>query len=205
MIATLITFLANIIIQVISSIGYAGIYLLMLLESCGFLIPSEIIMPFSGFLVATGKLNFWLVIFLGTLGNLSGSLLAYWISIKGGRPLVEKFGKYILISKHDLDVADNWFKKRGKLTVFIGRCLPIVRTYISFPAGVAKMNVFQFSFYTFIGAALWSILFTWLGVKLQNNWELINVKLHEFNLIIAILVVLFIALYIWRHIKHNKS
>jgi membrane protein DedA with SNARE-associated domain len=205
MIASLINFLAQIIVQIIGSIGYAGIFLLMLLESCGFLIPSEIIMPFSGFLVATGGLSFWLVVLIGAIGNLSGSLLAYWISIKGGRPLIEKFGKYILISTHDLDLADLWFKKRGKLTVFLGRCIPIVRTYISFPAGVAKMPIFQFSFYTFIGAAIWSILFTWLGVKLQNNWELINVKLHEFNLLIGILIILLVAFYIWRHLRKNKN
>lgn len=205
MIANIIDILANIVIQTINFIGYGGVFFLMLLESCGIPMPSEVIMPFSGFLVATGKMSFWLVVFLGALGNLAGSLAAYWIGLKGGRPLAEKYGKYILISTHDLDIADKWFKKRGQLTVFFGRLLPVVRTYISFPAGIAKMEIKKFSFYTFAGALPWCILFTWLGVKMGQNWELIRQKLHNFDLAILIFIVLAIALYIYRHLRNLKK
>ena len=145
MITTLIDFLVQLVINIIATTGYAGVFLLMLLESCGVPAPSEAIMPFAGFLVAAHQFSFWLTVLIGALGNLAGSLLAYFICLKGGRPLVEKYGKYILISKYDLDKADVWFKKRGELTVFIGRLLPVVRTYISFPAGIAKMNLKKFS------------------------------------------------------------
>ncbi|MDD3101955.1 MAG: DedA family protein [Patescibacteria group bacterium] len=205
MITDFINFLANIIIKTIGFSGYSGVFLLMLLESCGIPIPSEIIMPFSGFLVAMGKMNFLLVAIIGAFGNLIGSLLAYWIGFKGGRPLIEKYGKYILISKHDLDMADKWFAKFGDLTVFFGRLLPIVRTYISFPAGISKMNLKKFSFYTFVGALPWCALFTWLGIKMGNNWDLIREKFHNFDVLIAVLIILAVILYIWRHIKNHRS
>ena len=205
MITDIINFLANIIIKTIGFGGYGGIFLLMLLESCGIPIPSEIIMPFSGFLVAMGKMKFLLVAIIGAFGNLTGSLLAYWIGFKGGRPLIEKYGKYILISKHDLNLADKWFAKFGDLTVFFGRLLPIVRTYISFPAGISKMNLKKFSFYTFIGALSWCALFAWLGIKMGNNWDLIREKFHNFDLLIGILIILALILYIYRHIKNHRS
>lgn len=203
MISTLIDILAQFVIRTIGFFGYGGVFGLMLLESCGIPIPSEVIMPFSGFLVAQGKFAFWGVVFLGALGNLIGSLIAYWIGAWGGRPLIEKYGKYILISHHDLDLADRWFTKHGQLTVFLGRLLPVIRTYISFPAGIAQMEIKRFSLYTFLGALPWSLLFAWLGVKMGNNWELIREKLHNFDLAIALLIVLTIGLYIYRHLKHQ--
>ncbi len=206
MITAIIDFLANFVVKVIDILGYPGVFLLMLVESCGIPMPSEVIMPFSGFLVADGKMNFWAVVFLGAFGNLIGSLLAYWIGMKGGRPFIEKYGKFILISKHDLDLADSWFKRFGQWTVFFGRLLPVIRTYISFPAGIAEMNIAKFSFFTFIGAFPWCVLFTWLGVKMGNNWELIREKLHNFDMAILILVILCIVLYVYRHIRnHRKS
>jgi membrane protein DedA with SNARE-associated domain len=204
MITNLINLLAQITVAIIGFLGYPGIFLLMLAESCGIPMPSEVIMPFSGFLVADGRLNFWLVAIIGTLGNLGGSLLAYYIGMLGGRPLIEKYGRYILISHHDLDLADRWFKKYGDWTVFFGRLLPVVRTYISSPAGIAEMNLKKFSFYTFIGALPWCLLFAWLGVKMGSHWELIREKLHNFDLLMALIVVLAIAWYIWRHLR-NKS
>jgi membrane protein DedA with SNARE-associated domain len=205
MITALIDFLAQIVTQTIDAIGYAGIFGLMLVESCGIPMPSEVIMPFSGFLVADGRLALWAIVIVGTLGNVVGSLLAYWIGYKGGRPLIEKYGKYILISKHDLDMADRWFARFGDLTVFFGRLLPVVRTYISFPAGISKMNWKKFTAYTFLGALPWSLLFGWLGVKMGSNWERIREKLHNFDMAILVLVILVIVWYIWRHIKHRRS
>jgi len=203
MFTLIIDILANFVVGTIDVLGYPGVFFLMLVESCGIPMPSEIIMPFSGFLVAAGKMNFWAVSFVGAFANLAGSLIAYWIGLKGGRALIEKYGKYVLISKHDLDLADRWFIRFGNWTVFFGRLLPVVRTYISFPAGVAKMEMKRFSLYTFAGALPWSILFTWLGVKMGDNWEQIREKLHNFDLAIVVLIVIGIIWYVWRHIKHR--
>ncbi|MDD2807866.1 MAG: DedA family protein [Patescibacteria group bacterium] len=205
MISYLIDLLVNFAISFIGFFGYGGIFILMLLESCGVPIPSEVTLPFGGFLVAAGTMSFWLVVAAGTLGNLLGSLLAYWIGSRGGRPLIEKYGRYMLISKHDLDLADDWFKRYGNWTVFFGRLLPVIRTYISFPAGVAKMDVKKFSLYTVLGVLPWSILFTWLGVKLGDRWETIREQLHNFDLLIALVVVLLLAAYVWRHLKHREK
>lgn len=201
MITNIIDILAQFVIQTIDVLGYPGLFLLMFVESCGILMPSEVIMPFSGFLVQSGAMNFWLVSLIGALGNLGGSLLAYWIGYKGGRPLIEKYGKFILISKHDLDLADRWFKKYGQATVFFGRVLPIVRTFISFPAGIAKMDLKKFSLYTFLGALPWSLVLTYAGVKMGTNWEAIRAELHKFDLTIGTLIVIFVVWYIYRHIK----
>jgi membrane protein DedA with SNARE-associated domain len=167
--------------------------------------PSEVIMPFSGFLVATHRLAYLPVVFAGAVGNLAGSLLAYYIGWKGGRPLIEKYGKYMLISHHDLDVADRWFGKHGDAIVFFGRLLPIVRTYISFPAGVSKMDVKKFSLYTFLGALPWCALFTWLGVKMQNNWNLIHEKLQKFDFLVAFIILFAVAWYIRRHLQQRNQ
>ncbi|OGZ26616.1 MAG: alkaline phosphatase [Candidatus Nealsonbacteria bacterium RIFCSPLOWO2_12_FULL_39_31] len=203
MFTLIIDILADVVVRTIDFLGYPGVFFLMLVESCGIPMPSEIIMPFSGFLVAEGKMNFWAVSFVGAFANLAGSLIAYWIGLKGGRALIEKYGKYVLISKRDLDLADRWFMRFGNWTVFFGRLLPVVRTYISFPAGVAKMEMKRFSLYTFAGALLWSILFTWLGVKMGDNWGQIREKLHNFDLAIVVLIVIGITWYVWRHIKHR--
>lgn len=197
--------LVNFIVNIIAHTGYAGVLGLMTFESVGLPIPSEVIMSFAGFLVVDGKLLFWLVVLAGTAGNLFGSLLAYWIGFRGGRPLIEKYGKYILISKHDLDLADKWFAHNGELAVLVGRILPVVRTYISFPAGIAKMDLKKFSFYSFVGSLPWCILLTWLGVRLGNNWDLIRQKLHNFDLAIGLGILVLIALYVWRHIRHLKK
>lgn len=204
MITAIIDVLAQWVIAIIGFLSYGGVFVLMLVESCGVPMPSEVIMPFSGFLVAKGELNFWLVVVIGAVGNLVGSWLAYFIGYKGGRPLIEKYGKYILISHHDLDLADRWFAKFGDWMVFIGRLLPVVRTYISFPAGIAKMNLKRFSIYTLVGALLWSALFAWLGVKMGDNWELIRQKLHDFDMAILVLILLSIGVYVWRHVRKNR-
>jgi len=204
MVTQIIDILAGFVVAVIAVLGYPGLFLLMLVESCGILMPSEVIMPFSGFLVADGKMNFWIIVLLGALGNLAGSLLAYWIGWKGGRPLIEKYGKYILLSKHDLDLADRWFTNYGSATTFFGRVLPIVRTFISFPAGIAKMDIRKFAIFTFLGAFLWCIPLTYAGVKMGENWEQIRAYLHKFDLTVGILIAVFFVWFIWRHIKHSR-
>ncbi len=205
MVIQLFDFVTNTIIQIVSATGYVGLFLLMVAESCGAPAPSTVVMPFSGFLVATGRMNFWLAALVGTFANLTGSLLVYFISLKGGRPLLEKYGRYILISKQDLDKADKWFAKYGEIAVFFSRLLPVIRTAISFPAGVAKMNFKKFIVFSFLGALIWNIVLVFLGIKLQNNWEVVRKVVSSFGGVIIIFIFLIIGLYIWRHIKTHPK
>jgi len=195
--------LANFVTLVISHLGYPGIFLLMALESACIPIPSEFIMPFSGFLVATGEMNFWLAVLMGSFGNLAGSWLAWWVGHKGGRPLVEKYGKYILLSHHDLDAADRYFNKYGQNTVLFTRLMPVIRTFISLPAGIAKMDFKKFSIYTFIGVVPFTAALTYAGVKLRENWDGLQPYFHKFDLVILLFLILGIIWYIFRHIKRK--
>lgn len=204
MINFILSGLASLIIKIISSTGYFGVAMLMALESAGILIPSEVIMPFSGFLVFTGEFNFWLTVLCGAAGNLLGSMAAYWIGYAGGRPLIEKYGKYILISHHDLAVADNFFNKYGSIAIFFSRLLPVVRTFISLPAGIAKMNFNKFIIYTFVGSLPWCLALAYLGQKLGEHWDILGVYFREFDVAIVAIIIIFIVWYIWRHIKNVK-
>ena len=204
MINFILSGLASLIIKIISSTGYFGVAMLMALESAGILIPSEVIMPFSGFLVFTGEFNFWLTVLCGAAGNLLGSMAAYWIGYAGGRPLIEKYGKYILISGRDLNLADSWFKRYGQATVFFSRLLPIVRTLISFPAGIAKMNFKKFSFYTVLGSLPWSLALTYIGLALGENWQSLKIYFEKFDVVIAGLIVAGIVWWVRRHFSQLK-
>jgi membrane protein DedA with SNARE-associated domain len=204
MVSGLIEFLANIVIGLISSLGYFGVFIAMTIESACIPLPSEIIMPFSGYLVFRGEFNIWLVGIIGACGNLAGSLIAYWVGLKGGRPLIEKYGKWILISHHDLNIAEKWFNKYGRSTVFFSRLLPIVRTFISFPAGISEMRLTTFCLYTFAGALPWSIGLAWVGYKMGENWQTIGGYFHKFDILISLLIILGIIWYIRRHIKNLK-
>jgi len=195
--------LANFVTYIISHLGYPGVFLLMALESACIPIPSEFIMPFSGFLVATGQMNFWVVVLLGSVGNLAGSWLAWWVGHRGGRPLVEKYGKYILLSHHDLDAADRYFQKYGQNTVLFARLMPIVRTFISLPAGISKMDFKKFSLYTFIGVIPFTAALTYAGIKLKENWAGLQPYFHKFDLIIAVGIAVFLVWYIIRHIRRK--
>jgi len=204
MINFILSGLASLIIKIISSTGYFGVAMLMALESAGILIPSEVIMPFSGFLVFTGEFNFWLTVLCGAAGNLLGSMAAYWIGYAGGRPLIEKYGKYILISGRDLNLADSWFKRYGQATVFFSRLLPIVRTLISFPAGIAKMNFKKFSFYTVLGSLPWSLALTYIGLALGENWQSLKIYFEKFDIVIAGLIIAGIVWWVRRHFSQLK-
>lgn len=204
MATSILSAIANWVIGVISALGYSGVALLMAIESANIPLPSEVIMPFSGFLVAQGQMNLWLAGLAGAIGCLLGSSLSYWIGSVGGRPLIEKYGKYILISHHDLDLADGWFKKYGEITVFVGRLLPVVRTFISFPAGISKMNFWRFSFYSFIGSLPWCILLAYIGEKMGENWDSLRKYFHSFDWAILSLIVLGIIWYVWRHIRNSR-
>lgn len=166
--------LANFVIQAISNTGYLGIFFLMLAESSLIPIPSEIIMPFSGYLASTGKLNPILIILAGSIGNLVGSLVAYVIGIKLGREFIVKYGKYVLLKKSHLEWTESYFKKYGDRSTFVSRLLPAIRTYISLPAGIAKMNLKKFSIYTFAGSIIWSTMLTYVGMTLGDQWTRIR-------------------------------
>lgn len=197
------------IIRFIQTAGYFGIFLLMTLESALIPIPSEITMPFSGSLVVLGTFNFWIVVLVGTIGNLVGSLLAYWLGWWGGetvvRTVIVKYGKYLLISEHEYDQSERWFRKHGEIIVFVSRILPILRTFISLPAGVAKMKLVKFIAYTTIGSLIWAYFLTTIGVVLGNNWESLQVYFHKFDLVIVAAGIIFVAWYIhhkWKRFKH---
>ncbi|HWE74345.1 MAG TPA: DedA family protein [Stellaceae bacterium] len=206
MLETLIGFLAGWIIATISAIGYLGIALLMAIESACIPLPSEIIMPFSGYLVSTGRFDLLLVATAGALGCNIGSSIAYAVGYFGGRPLVEKWGRYILVSRRDLDTVDRFFARFGSVTVFICRLLPVVRTFIALPAGIARMPQVKFQLYTFIGSWPWCFALAYVGEQLGARWdtdpELRNL-FHRFDAAIIALFVLLVVWYVARHWKHR--
>lgn len=208
MIAKIIEILSVFIVGTISRLGYAGIVILMAIESACIPLPSEIIMPFSGYLVYTGRFNLWLVGVAGAFGCVVGSLAAYWVGMRGGRPLIEKYGRYVLISRHDLDLADRWFDRFGEIIVFASRLLPVIRTFIAFPAGVARMNLKKFVIYTFAGSLPWCIGLAFVGQRLGKEWDTnptLKTLFHRFDFVIGIVIVLAAVWWIWRHIKHVRS
>jgi membrane protein DedA with SNARE-associated domain len=204
MVEKIITLLAGFIIGTISRLGYGGIVLLMAIESACIPLPSEIIMPFSGYLVSTGEMKLWLVGLAGAVGCVLGSIVAYYAGAWGGRPVIEKYGKYILISHHDLDLADRWFQRHGDITIFVGRLLPVIRTFIAFPAGVARMNLWRFNLYTFVGSYIWSVGLAWIGMKLGQHWNTLGVYFHRFDAAIGVILVIAIVWYVRRHLQHMK-
>jgi membrane protein DedA with SNARE-associated domain len=208
MIAQLIEFISGIIVATISLLGYSGIVLLMAIESACVPLPSEIIMPFSGYLVSTGQLNLWLVALAGAIGCVLGSLVAYFVGMYGGRPLIEKYGRYLLVSHRDLDMADRWFEKRGEVIVFVSRLLPAIRTFIAFPAGVARMDLKRFIVYTFAGSFPWCLGLAYVGQKLGEKWnqdDTLKTWFHRFDFVIGIAAVLLGGWWIWRHLSHLRS
>lgn len=190
------------IVGFITTTGYFGIFVLMTLESAAFLIPSEVTMPFAGFAASGGILNFWAAVAAGTAGNLIGSLILYFVGFYGGRPLAEKYGSFIWINKKELEWTDKFFLRHGEKTVFFGRLLPVARTYVSFPAGLARMPVGRFVFYTTAGSFLWSLFLVYVGWKLGENWQMIEVYFRRADIIIAAIIGGAIILFVWRHIKN---
>jgi membrane protein DedA with SNARE-associated domain len=205
MIAWIIEILAKFIIDTISSSGYLGIVILMGIESACIPLPSEIIMPFSGYLVFRGDFELFRTGLAGAFGCVVGSVPAYYLGLYGGRPLVEKYGKYALISHRDLDLADRWFERYGDWAIFFSRLLPVVRTFISFPAGVARMNFTRFVIYTFIGSFPWCLGLAYIGMKLGENWDTLGVYFHRFDIVIGILIALGVLYYVWHHLKGRKG
>jgi len=196
------------IIQLIESTGYAGIFVLMTLESALIPLPSEITMPFAGFLVQQGKLNFWLVVFAGALGNLLGSLLAYGLGFYLEEHiilrLIRKYGKFLLLTEHEYERSLHWLRKYGDAVAFFSRILPAVRTFISLPAGLSEMNIWKFSFYTFLGSLIWSILLTYIGVRFGSEWDKLEPYFRQFQMVLGAIFLIFILWYINRKLRIIK-
>jgi membrane protein DedA with SNARE-associated domain len=207
LVAKIIEILSAFIVATISTLGYGGVGLLMAIESACIPLPSEIIMPFAGYLVYKGQFNLWAVGVAGAVGCVVGSWVAYYVGLYGGRPLIEKYGRYVLLSRHDLDLADRWFSRYGELIVFASRLLPVVRTFIAFPAGIARMNMARFTLYTFLGSLPWCIGLAYVGQLLGEQWdknETLKTWFHRFDFLIGILIVLAAVWWVWRHLKHSR-
>ena len=195
--------------NLISSYGLLAVFILMTAESALIPIPSEITMPFAGFLAGMGVMNFWAAVLVGAIGNLVGSLLAYWLGyVKGEewvRLAIKKWGKWLLVREHEYDKAKDWYQKYGQGITFASRLLPIVRTFISLPAGIAKMNLPLFSLLTFIGSLFWSGVLAYVGLKLGENWLAIEPYFRKFQFVIVGLGILAVAFYIYTHLKRRKE
>jgi membrane protein DedA with SNARE-associated domain len=204
MLEKIITALAGFIIAVISKTGYLGVVLLMAIESACIPLPSEIIMPFAGFLVYKGELNLFLVATAGALGCNLGSLVAYEIGCYGGRPLVERYGSHIFLGKHELEMAERFFQRFGSAAVFFGRLLPVIRTFIALPAGIARMPRLRFHLYTFAGSWPWCFMLAWVGMKLGEQWDKdprLKQWFHRLDLLIVLVLLAAVIWFVWSHWK----
>jgi membrane protein DedA with SNARE-associated domain len=204
----IISRLAGIIIAVISAGGYAGVVLLMAIESACIPLPSEIIMPFAGYLVHTGRFQLLWAATAGALGCNLGSVIAYEIGRHGGRPLVERYGRYVWLSRHDLDIAERFFARFGSAAVFIGRLLPVIRTFIALPAGIARMPRLRFHVYTFLGSWPWCLALAWIGMKLGEQWETdprLRQWLHRLDAVIVVALLVGLVLFFRAHWKNRLS
>ncbi len=204
-----LTVLASWLVSLISRWGWPAIFILMFFGSAMVPIPSEVVMPFAGFLVTQGVFGFWSIVLVGTISSVAGSLaawaLGYWGEEALAEKLIRKYGKYLLISYDEVEQMKRWFNKRGEFIVFATRLMPVIRAFVSLPAGFAKMNVVTFTVYTFAGAGIWNILLTWLGVKLGKNWETIGVYFKKFDLVIMLAGILIIGWYLQHKVKKLKK
>jgi membrane protein DedA with SNARE-associated domain len=186
--------------HLIGAWGLPAVFFLMLLESACIPVPSEAIMPFAGFAVSEGTMSLLGITFAGVAGNLVGSWIAYAIGLYGGRPFIDRYGKYVLLRHHHVELAERWFARYGPLAVFFSRMIPIVRTFISLPAGIARMPFWKFTLYTVLGCLPWVFMLGWLGTRLGSNWEKIRPYLHyaDYVVVAALVVVVVWAVWKWR-------
>jgi membrane protein DedA with SNARE-associated domain len=199
LVEAIITEISRFVVSMISTFGYTGIFLTMAIESACIPLPSEIIMPCAGYLVTTGQFTMLGVTLAGAIGNVAGSIVAYYAGVWGGRPFVERYGPYMLVSRKDIEMADRWFAKYGEAAVFFGRMLPIVRTFISLPAGIAGVNIYRFILFTFLGALPWCYLLAYVGVKMGEHWEQLRDYFRQFDIVIGVGLALAIGYFVWSH------
>jgi membrane protein DedA with SNARE-associated domain len=204
----IIGLLVQFVTQVIDFGGYAGILALMGIESACIPLPSEIIMPFAGYIVYLGHMNLFWAATAGAIGCNAGSAIAYWIGARGGRPLVERYGKWVMMSHHDLDRMTTFFDRYGSITVLVARLLPVVRTFIAFPAGIAKMSQTRFHIYTFVGSWPWCFGLAYAGMKLGEKWHTdprFEEWFHRFHLVVEVALVALLIWFVWSHINRKRA
>ncbi len=187
------------------SVGYFGVFLAMSIESACIPLPSEIVLPMAGWMVARGEFDLWLAAIAGTLGCTFGSAIAYWVGALGGRPLLLRYGRYVLISPHEIETADRWFTRYGEAAIFFSRMLPVVRTFISFPAGVARMHFARFLLYTTLGSLPWSLGLVWAGKLLGDNWITVREFLQRFDYVIVLAIVALVVVYVYRRLMSARQ
>lgn len=205
MLEKLLTWLSAVVISVISGMGYGGIILLMAIESACIPLPSEVIMPFAGYLVSTGRFGLQAVAISGALGCLLGSYVAYFVGAIGGRPAFERYGRFVLISPHELEIADHFFARWGSITIFAARLLPVIRTFIAFPAGVSRMGLWRFSVYTLLGSYPWCLALAWAGMKLGQHWRDLAPYFHRFDNLIGALVLIGFAVFVYARLRGRNQ
>ncbi|OGM91876.1 hypothetical protein A2755_00735 [Candidatus Wolfebacteria bacterium RIFCSPHIGHO2_01_FULL_48_22] len=204
MVATILEWLASLVISVIDAIGYVGIFLLMVLDSFNIPIPSEVTMPFSGFLASKGSFSFWLVVLAGTVGSYIGSVASYYLAgwlITNRKKLFLHF----ILNDAFLEEANAWFVRYGSASIFFGRIIPIVRTFISLPAGLGRVPFRKFTYYTIAGSLMWSIFLTYIGWILGENWEHIRDYFHRFDIVVAVLIGAGVAWWAYRHFRVKRN
>lgn len=201
MIDRILSGLSALIIATISALGYGGIVLMMAIESACIPLPSEVIMPFSGSLVASGRFSLNKVAVAGAVGCLIGSYVAYFVGAHGGRRFLERYGRWVLIAPHELEAADRFFEKWGSPAVFFSRLLPVVRTFIAFPAGVARMRLLPFTIYTLAGSYIWCWVLAYAGLKLGQHWQALAPYFHRFDTAIGLLLAIGAGLLLYNRIK----
>jgi membrane protein DedA with SNARE-associated domain len=203
----IVAFLFQFVVHVISVGGYGGIVALIVMNSCGIPIPSELIMPFSGYLVYLGRFHLLLVATAGALGCNLGSAIAYWIGAKGGRPLVERYGNWVLMSHHDLDRMSWFFERYGSIAILVGRMLPVVQTFVAFPAGIGRMPRLRFHIYTSVGSFVWYFCLAWAGMKLGEKWDTdprFEAWFHRFHLGIELALLAALVWFVWTHVNRKR-
>ncbi|WP_419763375.1 DedA family protein [Desulforamulus ruminis] len=198
MLQQLIHYFSDLAITLIETFHYWGIFIGMVIESACIPLPSEVIMLFGGFLVALGKFNYWYVVAAGVLGNIVGSVITYWIGASGGRAFVCQYGRYFFINVKHMEKADVWFNRYGGRAVFFGRNLPVIRTFISLPAGIARMNFGKFFILTFTGCIPWNMALTYLGLKLGKNWHIVEAYTRPISYSIVALILLAIGYFLYK-------
>jgi len=201
MVEKILTFVSAFIITTISTLGYGGVLLMMAIESACIPLPSEVIMPFSGYLVSTGRFGLQAVAIAGAVGCLLGSYVAYFVGMYGGRPFLVRYGRYVLVPAHEIEIADRFFARWGSHAVFFSRLLPVVRTFIALPAGIARMDLWRFSVYTLLGSYPWCLALAYVGMKLGQHWRDVAPYFHRFDTAIGVVIVIGAAAFVYNRIR----
>ncbi len=199
-----LTLLGQFVETMITSFGYSGVFIAMAIESACIPLPSEIILPFTGYMVFLGHFGFWQATVIATFGNLFGGLIAYYVGVWGGRPFLKRYGRYFLINERELAWTERLFERHGEMTVFVGRMLPVVRTFISLPAGIARMNPYKMATYTVLGAFIWCGFLIFVGQKLGENWDSLKPFFHRADLFIGGAIVIVVTYLFLKRINRKK-